>query len=164
MGKSEDAFRRGVYVGRLQCQVHLRHDRAGVSLDEHSGWLYIHVAIRTTREPRANVTDSWKWNKAMEAREEMTMLKLVAKPFRMLSAYLMTSAVRRPPRTCVRTVAHALTPKFAKMLELIKLVVGLEPVCEENTIGASAGRRENSESWTFRTQRSPGLFFRTISK
>lgn len=64
-----------------------------------SGWLYIQVATRTTVEPRMKVTVIWKLNSATEARNEITMLKLVAKPLRMLSAYLITRAVRRPPRT-----------------------------------------------------------------
>lgn len=68
--------------------------------DPHvSGWLYIHVATRTTEDPRMNVSVIWKLNRATEARNEMTMLREVAKPFRMLSAYLMTNAVNSPPRT-----------------------------------------------------------------
>ena len=34
----------------------------------------------------------------------------------------------------------------------------------EKMMGARAGSRENRESCTFRTQRSPGEFLRTISK
>ena len=106
-----DAERERLNVG-LHLQLHGLHPRT--STDEPSGWLYIQVATRTTVEPRMNETVIWKLKSATEARKEMTMLKLVAKPLRMLSAYLITRAVRRPPRTWTRTVAHAQTPKFAK--------------------------------------------------
>ena len=62
-------------------------------------WLYIHVAANTTLAPSAKVNVRGKLKKTTEARHEMTMLKLVAKPLRMLSAYLMTIAVTRPPKT-----------------------------------------------------------------
>ena len=62
-------------------------------------WLYIHVAANTTVAPSAKVKVSGKSKRATEARNEMTMLKLVAKPLRILSAYLITSAVMRPPKT-----------------------------------------------------------------
>lgn len=54
----------------------------------------------------------WKSNSATEARNEMMMERLVANPFRILSEYLMTTAVMSPPNTCVITVAHAHPPKF----------------------------------------------------
>lgn len=38
----------------------------------------------------------------------------VAKPLRILSEYLMTTAVTRPPNTWMETVAHAQPPKWRK--------------------------------------------------
>lgn len=75
----------------------------------------------------------------------MTILKLVANPLRILSAYLMTMAVKRPPATCMNTVAQAQTVKFAKRLVLNQpeVAVGLELL---KTMGTSAGRREKSDS------------------
>ena len=74
--------------------------------------MYNHVATSTMSEPRTKENVSAKSKSATEARKEMTMLKLVAKPLRMLSEYLMTRAVRSPPRTWTETVAHAQGPKF----------------------------------------------------
>lgn len=78
-------------------QLHGLHPRT--STEELSGWLYNQVATRTTVEPRMNVSVIWKLNSATEARKEITMERLVANPLRMLSAYLMTNAVSRPPNT-----------------------------------------------------------------
>lgn len=75
------------------------HDLQPPSDADESGWLYIHVATSTTVDPRIKVIVIWKLNSATDARNEMTMLSEVAKPLRMLSAYLMTSAVNSPPRT-----------------------------------------------------------------
>ena len=91
-----DAERERLNVG-LHLQLHGLHPRT--STDEPSGWLYIQVATRTTVEPRMNVSVIWKLNSTTDARNEMTMERLVANPLRMLSAYLMTNAVRRPPKT-----------------------------------------------------------------
>ena len=77
-------------------------------------WLYIHVAASTTLAPRVKEKVSGKSKRATEARQEMTMLKLVAKPLRMLSAYLITRAVMRPPKTWMKTVDHAHAPKLWK--------------------------------------------------
>lgn len=75
------------------------------------GWLYIHVAIRTVEEPIRNEGVIWKPKRATEARKERTMDRLVAKPLRMLSEYLITMAVTSPPNTWIATVAHAHAPK-----------------------------------------------------
>lgn len=77
-------------------------------------WLYSHVARRTIAEPRINVAVMRKSKSATLARNESTILRLVAKPLRILSEYLITSAVTSPPRTCTHTVAHAHAPKCAK--------------------------------------------------
>ena len=161
VSSSAEAFREEVCALLPQRQLHDRDSLSLPLVDDDSGWLYIQVATRTTRAPRMKLTVIWKWKRATEARKEMTMLRLVAKPFRILSAYLMTRAVSKPPKTWVRTVAHAHTPKFSKRLVLNKPDVFDDP---ENTTGTSAGSRENSESCTLRTQRSAGEFFRTISK
>jgi len=63
------------------------------------GWLYNHVAVSTITDPRVKVIEIWKSNSATDARKDITMLRLVAKPLRMLSEYLMTKAVIRPPKT-----------------------------------------------------------------
>ena len=64
-----------------------------------AGWLYIHVATRTVVEPMMNDGVMRKSNSMTDARDEMIMDRLVAKPFRMLSEYLMTTAVINPPNT-----------------------------------------------------------------
>ena len=107
-----------------------------------SGWLYKKVATSTTVEPRMKVNVIWRLKSATDARKEMTMLKLVAKPLRILSAYLMTMAVKSPPATWMNTVAQAQTVKFAKRL-VLNMAVGLELL---NTMGTSAGSRENKDS------------------
>lgn len=76
------------------------------------GWLYIHVATRTVEDPMTNDGVMWNPKRTTEARNEKTMDKLVANPFRMLSEYLMTRAVIKPPRTWTETVAHAHPPKL----------------------------------------------------
>jgi len=103
--------------------------------------LYSQVAIRTTTEPRTKVNVIWKSNSATDARNDITMLKLVAKPLRMLSEYLITIAVTRPPRTWIATVAQAQAPKFLKS-EL------MSPDSEGcvSRIGTRAGRSEKAES------------------
>ena len=63
------------------------------------GWLYIHVATRTVVEPMTKDGVIRKPNSATDARNERTIERLVAKPFRILSEYLMTIAVISPPRT-----------------------------------------------------------------
>lgn len=138
-------------TGLRQCQVQL--ESFAESAAPVSGWLYIQVATRTTVEPRTKVTVMWKLKRATEARKEMTMLSDVAKPLRMLSAYLITSAVNKPPSTCTATVAHAQMPKFANR-EKLKGADDVDWVKSGRSAGRSAGRSENSESWTFRTHRS----------
>src|SRR3954464_12651222 len=106
--------------------------------------------MSTITEPRINVKDMWKSNKATEARNEITMLRLVAKPFKMLSEYLMTMAVTRPPNTWMATVDHAHTPKLWNSVDLKDspvLRVGSE--AWEKMTGATAGSKEKRESWTF---------------
>jgi len=134
------------------------------ALERVGCWLYSHVAIRTTVDPRTNVIVMWKSNKATDARNEMTMLRLVAKPLRILSEYLITMAVTRPPSTWTHTVAHAHAPKFSNRRE-----IRFSPAAETTErcakmMGANAGRREKSESWTLRTHRSAWEFLSTISK
>ena len=124
------------------------------------------MAQRTTLAPTTNEAVIGKWNRPALARKERTIERLVAKPFMMLSAYLITSAVMRPPKTCVRTVAHAHGVKSAKMCEIQgTLWTGASGEdAGERMIGTRAGSRENKESWTLRTQRSPEVFLSTISK
>jgi len=74
------------------------------------GWLYNHVAASTITDPSVNVKEIWKSNSATDARKDITMLRLVAKPLRILSEYLMTMAVTKPPKTWIATVAHAHPP------------------------------------------------------
>lgn len=78
------------------------------------GWLYIHVALRTVDAPMMKDGVMLKSNNATDARKEMTIERLVANPFMMLSEYLMTMAVIRPPNTWIPTVAHAHPPKLRK--------------------------------------------------
>lgn len=99
-----------------------------------------------------------KSNNMTLASDEITILKLVAKPFKMLSEYLMTIAVINPPNTWIRTVHHAQNPKFLKSAERENIDV------VEKMTGARAGRRENMDNWTFRTHRSAFEPLRTISK
>jgi len=68
-------------------------------LGARDGWLYSQVATMTTTEPRTKVKVNLKSKRKTEARKERTMLRLVAKPLIMLSEYLMTIAVSRPPET-----------------------------------------------------------------
>jgi hypothetical protein len=79
-----------------------------------AGWLYIHVATKTVDEPMMNVGVIRKSNSATDARNDKIIERLVANPFRMLSEYLMTTAVMSPPKTWMATVAHAQPPKFRK--------------------------------------------------
>jgi hypothetical protein len=117
--------------------------------------LYIHVATSTVLEPRTKAGVIRKSNKQTEAKNDKIMERLVANAFRILSEYLMTSAVTSPPQTCVNTVAHAHKPKWSS---IPKIEEGLR------IIGANAGMIENRESWVFRTQRSALDPLRTISK
>ena len=78
--------------------------------------MYIHVATSTMVEPMTNVGVMRKPKRTTEARKDKTMDKLVAKPFKMLSEYLMTMAVMSPPRTWMVTVAQAQPPKFRSIL------------------------------------------------
>jgi len=122
------------------------------------GWLYNHVAVSTITDPKVKVKERWKSNSATDARKDITMLRLVAKPLRILSEYLITKAVTKPPKTWIATVAHAQPPNsWNKPLKP-------DPAICENTTGRRAGRTENADNWTLRTQRSACEFFRTISK
>jgi len=78
------------------------------------GRLYIAVAMRTVVEPKTKPGVILKLKRATEARNEITMLKLVANPLRILSEYLMTTAVTKPPKTWTATVAQAQRPKLRK--------------------------------------------------
>ena len=95
-------------IGKTMAGVPLQNPKCNKLPD----WLYIHVAANTTLAPRANGNVRGKSKKATEARHEMTMLKLVANPLRMLSAYLITNAVMRPPKTWMKTVDQAQAPKL----------------------------------------------------
>ena len=101
-----------------------------------------------------------------EARKEMTMESEVAKPFMILSAYLITRAVMSPPRTCVRTVAQAHGVKLANRWVIEGTLCEEEPEGDEGAmmIGTSAGSSEKRESCTLRTQRSVVEPLSTISK
>ena len=80
------------------------------------GWLYIQVATSTVVDPMRNEGVILKPNNATDAKNERTIDKLVAKPFRILSEYLMTMAVINPPSTWIATVAQAQPPKFLKIV------------------------------------------------
>lgn len=84
-----------------------------------TGRLYNHVATRTMLDPITNSGVMRKLNSMTEARKERMIERLVAKPFRMLSEYLMTRAVTRPPNTCIPTVPHAHHPKFLNRSKII---------------------------------------------
>ena len=108
-----------------------------------------------------------KSNNATLATLEMIILKLVAKPLRILSEYLITTAVINPPNTCVMTVAHAHGPKFSKSeRNQSGFSEGVLSACEcgEKNMGMRAGRRENSDSCTLRTHKSAFEFLSTFSK
>jgi hypothetical protein len=125
-----------------------------------SGWLYIHVAANTVTAPIKKPMVILNSNRTTLARKLKTILKLVAKPFRILSEYLMTTAVRRPPRTWMKTVAQAHGPKLWKREEK-KPWWGLFGAYR---IGRRAGIREKSDNCTLRTHRSVLEPLRTISK
>jgi len=76
------------------------------------GWLYSHVATKTVVLPTTNDGVNVKSNSATEARNDRMMARLVAKPLRILSEYLMTTAVTNPPNVWMATVPHAQPPKF----------------------------------------------------
>lgn len=126
-----------------------------------SGWLYIHVAHSTVEAPMTKLGVILKLNRMTEARKERTMDRLVAKPFRMLSEYLMTMAVTSPPNTCTDTVAHAHPPKFRNTSRKKPRELGGD---DEKRIGRRAGMMENNDNCTLRTQRSAFEPFNTISK
>jgi len=63
------------------------------------GMLYVAVATSTVEAPTIKVGVIRKLNNTTLARKEMTILRLVAKPLRILSEYLMTMAVISPPNT-----------------------------------------------------------------
>lgn len=126
-----------------------------------AGWLYIQVAARTVEAPITKDGVILKSKSATEAREERTIDRLVAKPFRMLSEYLITMAVTNPPKTWTATVAQAHPPKFRNRS---RKKPRESEGAEAKRMGRSAGMRENNDSCTLRTQRSALEFFNTISK
>lgn len=67
--------------------------------DEGVGWLYIQVAARTVEAPMTKDGVMRKSKSATEARNDKTMDSDVANPFRILSEYLITTAVTSPPNT-----------------------------------------------------------------
>src|SRR5882762_1896665 len=100
--------------------------------------------MRTIAEPRIKVMVILKSKRATEARNEMTILRLVANPFRMLSEYLMTMAVTNPPNTWTNTVAQAQAPKLLNRLEMKPFPVSYPEVFCVKMMGARAGRSENN--------------------
>jgi len=107
-----------------------------------------------------------KWKSPTETRNDITIDREVAKPFMMLSAYLITRAVRSPPRTWVMTVAQAHGVKFAnRCVSEGTLCAGASGECDgAMMMGTRAGSSEKRESCTLRTQRSAVEFLSTISK
>lgn len=98
--------------GSLEVLV-MREEEAGVlAVVSAAGWLYIQVALNTVVAPIIKDGVMLKSNSATEAKNDRTIDREVAKPFRMLSEYLMTIAVTRPPRTWMATVAQAHAPKW----------------------------------------------------
>lgn len=130
-------------------------------VDDMEGELYIHVAPSTVPAPITNEGVIVKSNNTTEAKKLNTIDKLVANPLRMLSLYLITTAVTSPPNTCIETVAQAQGPKWRKR-SLTK--PRDETGGEAYKMGRRAGISEKSESWTFLTQRSDLEPFKTISK
>jgi len=130
------------------------------------GWLYIHVAARTIELPRTNAGVIGYANNPTDAKNEMTMLSEVANPLRMLSEYLMTSAVISPPKTWVRTVPHAHMLKLRNGSRRMLNIPPPDPPDRPDwkRTGINAGTRENNDSWTFRVHRSAFDPLRTISK
>jgi hypothetical protein len=123
------------------------------------------VAASTTLEPTTNEAVIRKSNNPTETRKEMTIESDVAKPFMILSAYLITRAVISPPRTCVRTVAQAHGVKLANRC-VMEGTLWAVPEADDGAImiGTSAGSSEKRESCTLRTQRSVVEPLSTISK
>lgn len=80
----------------------------------NAGWLYIAVAASTVDAPIMKEGVMWKSKSTTEARKERIIDNDVANPFKILSEYLITTAVTSPPKTCIATVAHAHPPKFRK--------------------------------------------------
>lgn len=107
-----------------------------------TGWLYIHVAAKTVVLPTKNDGVNLKSNSATDARNDKMMARLVAKPLRMLSEYLMTTAVTNPPKVCMATVPQAHPPKFLNK----SLKKPWEFRWSEKMMGSKAGTRENKES------------------
>lgn len=103
-----------------------------------------HVVARTMLNPTTNGTVMLKSNRAMEARNEMMVLKLVAKPFMMLSAYLMTTGV-----TNLHEIAQAHPAKFLNKFQNNPHDDADVEFPEKNT-ETRAGSKENKESWTLR--------------
>jgi len=86
------------------------------------------------------VNDIWKSKSAIDARKDITMLRLVANPLRMLSEYFITKAVTKPPKTWIATVAHAQPPK------LWNRPIMPDPVSCEKITGKRAGKTEKADS------------------
>lgn len=79
-----------------------------------AGWLYMAVAASTVEAPMMKEGVMLKSKSTTEARKERMIDSDVANPFKILSEYLITTAVTKPPKTCTDTVAHAHPPKFRK--------------------------------------------------
>lgn len=107
-----------------------------------AGWLYIHVAAKTVVLPTTNDGVNLKSNKATDARKDKMMARLVAKPLRMLSEYLITTAVTNPPKVWMATVPHAHPPKFLNK----SLGKPREFRWLQKMMGSKAGTRENRDS------------------
>ena len=74
--------------------------------------MYIHMAAKMVVLPTINDGVNLKSNNTTEARNDKMMARLVAKPLRMLSKYLMTTGVINPPKVWMATVPQAHPPKF----------------------------------------------------
>jgi len=67
---------------------------------------YMYVATMTRDEPITNCSDSSKSKKYIDAMHEMTIAADVAKPLRMLSAYLTTTATSSPLNAWREIINH----------------------------------------------------------
>lgn len=92
------------------------------------GNLHSQVDPTTRQVPSTKLGVTVKLKRITPAIKLKTMANDVANPLMILSEYLMTRAVTKPPSTCVKTTAQAQTPKLAKipplpaaaLIELVK--------------------------------------------
>ena len=86
--------------------------------------MYIQVAASTVLDPITNEGVILNPKRATDAKKDSTIDKLVANPFKILSEYLMTTAVINPPNTWIATVPQAHPPKCLNMFAMISLPLG----------------------------------------